>query len=203
MQKYQSTTPDWLYCEPAVDFSNNREIKKELVLLHGRNKKEYLTDFSSTFGQLDRNLAIAQCPTLCAELKKLDILKCLLGVVYVSIVHDKEWAIHCDVITDIGLNIPLINCHDTYTVWYDTEILDQRLPEYSVGTSLARTGRICNVENAKEIGRCNANKSYWINTNVPHRPETHHDKFRLAASLRFDPEPLDEKGQLFPHLIKC
>jgi hypothetical protein len=90
MQKYQSTTPDWLYQEPAVDFGSNREIKKELILLHGRNKKQYLTEFSSTFGQLNRDLAISQCPTLCAELKKLDILKCLLGVVYVSIVHDKH-----------------------------------------------------------------------------------------------------------------
>jgi glutamate N-acetyltransferase/amino-acid N-acetyltransferase len=55
---------------------------------------------------------------------------------------------------------------------------------------------------AVEVARVEANRPLWINTNVAHRPETHHDKLRLAASIRFYPEPLDEKGELWPHLVK-
>jgi hypothetical protein len=53
-----------------------------------------------------------------------------------------------------------------------------------------------------EIGRCDASIPHWINVNMIHRPETTHDQFRVAASVRFDPEPVDETGELWPHLIR-
>ena len=36
--------------------------------------------------------------------------------------------------------------------------------------------------------------------NVLHRPESTHANFRVAASLRFNPEPIDQYQQLWPHL---
>ena len=51
-------------------------------------------------------------------------------------------------------------------------------------------------------GRCNSDIPHWINVNVLHRPETHHDKFRVAASIRFSPDPVDTGGKLWPHLIR-
>ena len=74
--------------------------------------------------------------------------------------------------------------------------------DYLIGADSARTAIQGEVNSLVEIGRCEANVPRWINVNVLHRPETTHNKFRVAASLRFDPEPLDENRNLWPHLIK-
>jgi acyl-coenzyme A synthetase/AMP-(fatty) acid ligase len=62
--------------------------------------------------------------------------------------------------------------------------------------------RVKSPKTVKEIGRCDSSIPHWININTLHRPETTHDRFRVAASLRFYPEPLNEKRELWPHLIK-
>ena len=120
---------------------------------------------------------------------------------FVSVDASKEFPPHIDTL-DVGLNIPLSNCDDTFTVWYDAKILDQSFPKHVIGSPLVENARIVDKKNAVEIGRVESNRPLWLNTNVAHRPETHHDKLRMAASIRFYPEPINEKGELWPHLIK-
>ena len=120
---------------------------------------------------------------------------------FISVDASKEFPPHVDDRV-VGLNFPLLNCDDTYTVWYDAKILDQPFPDYVIGSELISRARITDKKHAVEIDRIEANQPLWIRTNVTHRPETHHDKFRLAASIRFNPEPVDENDNLWPHLIK-
>lgn len=202
MQKYQSTTPDWLYLQPNIDVDTLDTIKKELIKLSVANKPHNLVEYTSTFVAADRELTHKLCPTLIKELTRLELLKDFDFVALISVVGQTEFPPHVDVGTEVGLNIPLINCENTYTVWYDAKIVDQELPEYAIGSPIAHMARLCDPRTAKEIGRCDSSRPYWINTNVPHRPETHHDQFRLAASIRCYPDPINEKGELWPHLIK-
>jgi hypothetical protein len=202
MQKYQSTTPDWLYHKPNIDPDVLTIIKKELLKLSVADKPNNLVDYTSTFVAANRELTYKLCPTLIQQLDKFNLLKDFCFVAFISVIGQKEFPPHVDVGTDVGLNIPLMNCEDTYTVWYDAKIVDKELPNYAIGSEIAHMARVCDPRNVVEIGRCDSSHSYWINTNIPHRPETHHSKFRLAASIRFFPDPLGPNGELWPHLIK-
>ena len=209
MQKYSSTTPDWLYHSPALDIDALPLIQKELIKLSVHTRAGMLVPYSSTFvtygehiGSIDRKNIFDWCPVLIQELLRLRLLGSLRYVGFVSVSASKNFPPHIDTL-DVGLNIPLYNCDNTYTVWYDAKILDQPFPDHVIGTKTVKNARIVDQKNAVEIGRVEANQPWWINTNVAHRPETHHDKLRLAASIRFCPEPINEKGELWPHLIKC
>lgn len=205
MHKFQKSTPDWLYHTPNLDEHALPAIHKELLKL-SLQTKDNLVPYSSTFvcyghDEEERQKVLSACPMLAQELLRLKLLDNFHFIGFVSVDAQKEFPPHIDTL-DVGLNIPLYNCDGTYTVWYDAKILDQPFPDYVIGTPLVKAARIVDKKNAVEIGRVEANRPLWINTNVAHRPETHHDKLRLAASIRFYPEPLDKKGELWPHLIK-
>ena len=205
MQKYKSSTPDWLYHEPALDVNALPLIKKELsklVLQTKNNVVPYSSNFVCYGDELpEKQHILLTCPALVQELSRLKLLPCFSWIGFISVHASKEFPPHVDTM-DVGLNIPLYNCDNTFTVWYDTKILEQPLPEYVIGTRLVSYAKQANKINALEIGRVEANRPLWINTNVAHRPETHHDKLRMAASIRFSPEPINKKGELWPHLIK-
>lgn len=206
MQKYFQSTPDWLYQTPALDADALPLILKELIKLSVHTKSSLLVPYSSTFAVYgilpeERKNIFDWCPALIKELQRLKLLDSFYWVGFVSVDASKEFPPHIDTL-DVGLNIPLFNCDDTYTVWYDAKILDQGFPDHVIGTPIVEKARIVDKKNAVEIGRVEANRPLWINTNVAHRPETHHDKLRMAASIRFFPEPINETGELWPHLIK-
>jgi hypothetical protein len=205
MQKYSQSTPDWLYQSPALDHNVLSTIQKELLKVMIHSKENMMVPYSSTFfcyGQTDedRQRIWETCPTLKQELSRLKLLDTFYFIGFVSVDASKEFPPHIDTL-DVGLNIPLYNCDNTYTVWYDAKVLDQPMPDYVIGSALTGAARIVDKKNAVEIGRVEANLPLWINGNVAHRPETHHDKLRMAASIRFYPEPVDENGNLWPHLI--
>jgi hypothetical protein len=206
MQKYFQSTPDWLYQTPALDADALPLIHKELIKLSVHTKSSLLVPYSSTFAVYgilpeERKNIFDWCPALIQELQRLKLLDNFYWVGFVSVDASKEFPPHIDTL-DVGLNIPLFNCDDTYTVWYDAKILDQGFPDHVIGSPLVEKARIVDKKNAVEIGRVEANRPLWLNTNVAHRPETHHDKLRMAASIRFYPEPINETGELWPHLIK-
>jgi hypothetical protein len=206
MQKYFQSTPDWLYHSSALDDDALPAIQKELIKLSLHSKAKLMVPYTSTFAiygmdTAERKNVFDLCPTLMQELLRLKLLGSFYWIGFVSVDASKEFPPHIDTL-DVGLNIPLYNCDDTYTVWYDAKILDQPFPDHVIGSALVEKARIVDKKNAVEIGRVEANRPLWLNTNVAHRPETHHDKLRMAASIRFYPEPINEKGELWSHLIK-
>jgi hypothetical protein len=206
MQKYFQSTPDWLYQTPALDDNVLPDIQKELTKLSIHTRADMLVPYTSTFAVYgaspeQKKNVFDWCPVLCQELLRLKLLDNFYFIGFVSVDASKEFPPHIDTL-DVGLNIPLHNCDNTYTVWYDAKILDQPFPAHVIGTKAIEAARIVDKKNAVEIDRVEANRPLWLNTNVAHRPETHHDKLRMAASIRFYPEPINEKGELWPHLIK-
>lgn len=200
--KHRATTPDWMYYQANLDPVMLPIIQKELFKLFLITKKQNLVPYTSTFVTVEKELVCTTCPMMIEELDRLGIRDNFLSFAFISVQSDYEFPPHVDVACDIGLNIPIINCEGTYTVWYDGILKDQTVPVYVIGTNLVEISRIADPRTVTEIGRCDASIPHWINVNMIHRPETHHDKFRVAASLRFDPDPVNGKRELWPHLIK-
>lgn len=201
--KHRSTTPDWMHYEPDLNSELLPSIQKELKKLFMATKKQSLVPYTSTFVEIsDKQLMRSMCPTLMDEFCRLGLYDNFWCISFISVQSTNEFPPHVDVAADIALNIPLFNCDDTYTVWYDGKVKDQGLPKYAIGSPIAEVSRLADPRSVVEIGRCDANIPHWINVNILHRPETHHDKLRVAASVRFEPEPLNPDGSLWPHLIK-
>ena len=192
-----------MYHQANLDPAKFLNIQKELLKLFLITKKENLVPYTSTFVEInDKELMQTTCTTLMQEFQRLGIYNNFFVISFISVENNREFPPHVDVGVDIALNIPLINCEDTYTVWYDGKLKDQGLPTYAIGSPIAEISRVADPRTVTEVGRCDSSIPHWINVNMLHRPETHHDQFRVAASVRFDPEPVDEKGELWPHLIK-
>jgi hypothetical protein len=199
--RYQSTTPTWLYQQPAFTTTMTSTIQKELKQLFFATKKFCLVPYTSTYMEFDDPLLVSKfCPQMSEELHRLGLQLKLIA--FISVVIDRNFPAHVDVMSEVALNIPLFHCDGTYTVWYDGKIIQKESEDYLIGAESARNAIEGDADSLIEIGRCEANVPRWINVNVLHRPETSHNQLRVAASLRFDPEPLDEKGNLWPHLIK-
>lgn len=199
MNKFKDSTPDWLYHQANLDIDLLPQITKELKKFFLSNKQQALIPMTSTYVEYYN---ITTCPTLIQQLEQWDLYKNFWGLAFISVDSKKIFPPHVDADVDCALNIPLFNCEGTYTVWYDGVITDNELPEYAKGIKIAEIARVADPRTVKEIGRCDSSISHWININILHRPETTHDQFRVAASLRFNPEPLDENRNLWPHLIK-
>jgi hypothetical protein len=202
MYKFSAATPDWLHQQPNLSVDALPAIKKELLVLFELTKELTLVPYTSTYMEINKDEWVEQyCPTLCKELQRLKLRDSLKILAFVSVVIDKHFPAHVDAESEVALNIPLINCDNTYTVWYDGQTQSKEFDDYLIGIESARTAIEGTTDSLIEIDRCEANVPRWINVNVLHRPETQHDKFRVAASLRFDPEPLDNHGQLRSHLV--
>jgi hypothetical protein len=199
MYKFKDSTPDWLYHPANLDDNLLPQIQKELKKFFLSNKNQSLVPMTSTYIEY---YDIKTCPTLIQQLEQWDLYTKFWGLAFISVDSTKIFPPHVDADVDCALNIPVFNCEGTYTVWYDGVITDNELPDYAKGIKIAEISRIADPRTVKEIGRCDSSIPHWLNINVLHRPETTHDQFRVAASLRFNPEPLDENRELWPHLIK-
>jgi hypothetical protein len=199
MYKFKDSTPDWLYHPANLDDNLLPQIQKELKKFFLSNKNQSLVPMTSTYIEY---YDITTCPTLIQQLEQWDLYTKFWGLAFISVDSTKIFPPHVDADVDCALNIPVFNCEGTYTVWYDGVITDNELPDYAKGIKIAEISRIADPKTVKEIGRCDSSIPHWLNINVLHRPETTHDQFRVAASLRFTPEPLDKNRELWPHLIK-
>ena len=102
MQKYQSTTPDWLYLLPNIDADALGTIKKELIKLSAVDRPNNLVKYTSTFVAANLELTYKLCPTLIQQLERLQLLKDFCFVAFISVVGQKEFPPHVDVGTDVG-----------------------------------------------------------------------------------------------------
>lgn len=133
------------------------------------------------------------CPSLINELKRLGIDDLLIFLALITVRSGSKFPIHIDypdqARQSFGLNIPVLNCKNSFTVWYDAEPMAHEYVDSHIMTSELVSASIpCREETAIEIDRCDANVPHWINNYVPHKPVCLHDKFRINASVRFTPK---------------
>lgn len=85
-----------------------------------------------------------------------------------------------------GLNIPLVNCEGTYTIWYDATI--NREPVTTEVEDLMAARLAEHDKPYTEIDRLEASTPAWVNVCIPHAPYSDHNETRVLISARFTPE---------------
>jgi hypothetical protein len=194
-----SQVPKWLYKPANLTKQETKLIQFELLGFLKNFCKENNTNFLSLTNQficltrdhLFNNLH--NLPTLNKVLSRMQIKHFFKSIGFIVVNENKYFPIHIDHYDtewmNVGLNIPVLNCDGSRTVWYDSMPDDNdEMPEY-IGeiTKISSSVSVkCIQDNVKEIGSCDANKPHWINIAVPHAPRCTHSKLRINASLRFN-----------------
>jgi len=181
--------PDWNWRK--IDVNNLAEIQKELwnvvpevipdwETAPGQFKHvevELVKKFSPLYSELISILGLAERWHICA---------------LITTNRNTTLPIHTDVddpsIRCFAFNVPIINCEDSYTVWFKAEdpVINTINPEDGKDKVL-----FYNEETAVEIDRMPATTCAVVNNYTPHRPVTEHSKFRAILSSRFNPELFD------------
>ena len=192
--------PDWLYrkCEITEDELYN--IRKELI--------PHLKDLCPGIATLPPQLYSIKIedlkkysPTLCNFLQRLNLLDRWTFACFLLGNNNLEnkWKIHVDdplLNRCFALNIPLMYCRDTYTVWYDVKDR-KKSNEVKINSQLDKLSdaypgpEYFTPDQCVEIGRLEASQCAFVNITVPHVPEINHNKLRINLSLRFWPELFD------------
>jgi hypothetical protein len=185
--------PDWLYKSANIKQELYKPIQKELQQIFYYKFKDIPTNeiISHFVIPAPAEYIKSNCPNLMKQLKEYDLDSNLLCLAMIIVANGQDYPIHVDTLNPgymtLGLNIPVLNCKDSYTAWYDTDILYHE--SFAVDILNAKgfsTAVPCNSNDAVEIDRCDANTPSWINVARPHNAICNHDKLRVNASLRFD-----------------
>ena len=91
----------------------------------------------------------------------------------------------------IAFNIPLINCHQSYTVWYQMTGSHKQVRDIDNDPAKSDAIYYDDESAAVEIDRMPADTCAFINVYTPHRPVTYHENFRAVLTTRFYPEIFD------------
>ena len=183
------TMPDWNWYK--VNVPNILEIQQELKPLIDKIIPDWQTS-ESQFVHVDVD-SIKSISKLYTELIcELGLEKRWHTSAIITTNYGKSLPIHTDVydplIRCFAFNIPLINCDDSYTVWYNAT--SPRINTDDPGDGKDKV--LWYDENtAVEIDRMPATTCAFVNNHVPHKPVTKHNNFRAILSSRFDPELFD------------
>jgi hypothetical protein len=182
--------PNWLHLPAAIDPIKLPSIQRELLQVSRWAIKDISKSPSEFINVDDVDKVLHTCPTLVEEFKRLGILDIVYLISIITVRPGSYFPIHIDYPDpgrlSFGLNIPVLNCTDSYTVWYNAKVLPHEyLPEHIITSQLVSVASPCDEENAIEIGRVECSTPSWINNHVPHRPHCLHDKFRINSSFRF------------------
>lgn len=191
--------PDWLYKTANITRDETKKLELELL----RYLKNWCIQNNTTISKLESQFIFQPTKidyfeknsTLYQVLSRMKIDSLFAYIGFIIVTENKYFPIHIDYYnTDfmsIGLNIPVLNCNGSRTVWYDSIPEDNDdMPDYigeltkvSVSVSVK-----CVQDNVKEIGFCDATVPSWINNAIPHAPRCNHNKLRINCSLRFNPK---------------
>ena len=190
---------DWLY-KPA-NVSADKYNGELMNLIHAVNP-----NFESTAGRqfypVDHELFKKTCPDLMSLITKWGLQDRLSEVAIIWLNKGAKFGIHRDFPSwrarNLALNIPIINCNNSYTVWYDVELAKEKDAElqsldttYGDNNYIKHTQAVKDESKAVEIARIESNRCWWVNVFQPHAPVVNHDNFRALLSVRFWPEIFD------------
>jgi len=180
--------PKWLY--KLIEIENlvevQEELKAALYKLHPKFDNALPKYFYHSKDQLE-----SMVPKYMAYMDLLGVLSRWRGSAIVSTNYGLKFPVHIDSENwlDIcyGLNIPVLNCEGTYTVWYDATVSD--IYVNSPGVPQGGGTKIIDITKPiTEIGRLEMVQPAWVNVSLPHAPLSTHKKPRAVFSARFEPE---------------
>jgi hypothetical protein len=181
--------PNWLYKVISVD--NLEAIQKELLPVLYREIPNFEID-KSQFVYVLREKIEPYTPLYVDFIRSLGILDRWHYSAFITTntnslpvhVDSLDWQTRC-----YGLNLPLVNCEGTYTIFYNAEINEEQYRNSNDSKSTARLIKPNSIP--IEIDRVESTTTMWINTCIPHAPVSTHSKPRAIISARFRPEVHD------------
>jgi hypothetical protein len=196
--------PTWLY--KTIDIPNVNDIQKEFQMVLDCYPLEMagVPGYDLIIG--NKELIAQHCPLFVNLLKNLNLLDRWDYTAWsMSTIPGENIIIHTDYDwrdRSFALNIPILNCHDSYTAWYKPrpgtgvkhlrqheELKDYPLPEKWQDHYPGQQWRAEDIEG--EIDRMAASQPAFVNHSIPHRPVTYHNDTRILISTRFLPELFD------------
>jgi hypothetical protein len=193
---------DWTYVPAKITAARTELISQELVNYWTYLTRDKTINVSRFLFAVPDQAFHECCPVLKETLDELELFEHLDGLGFFVVPPKQPTAIHIDLGYNTVLNFPVLNCDDSYTVWYrdPVEMVEDNPYHISTDTVLNKTedseisqhfaGAYKNIpyfftDASKEFARVEANQALWVNGNIPHRPEVLHDRFRVLATLRF------------------
>lgn len=181
---------EWLYKKANIDIEDHKIEIYNLL-------QEVIPDLSKAlnpqFILVDHKIFENNCANIYEKLKHWGISD-RLGEIGMIFQKGNINPIHRDFSNwrrrNIALNLPVLNCEKSYTVWYDAEVI-KPMPCRDGETVYAKHSLLVNEATAVEIDRCDSTIPHWINVYVPHTARVEHDKYRISLSIRFHPELFD------------
>jgi hypothetical protein len=198
----------WTYKYAPINEKALAGIQQELINLWNEytSEKNYTT-CRFVYIVMDQKVS-ENCPELVKEVARLKLNDILEGVGFLVVPPGCYTPLHTDNGTSITLSIPVINCDDSYTVWYrDPERLelntdldhlgigkDTLLNPDSAEDVLVEYLQVAQlpyfkIDAEKELDRVECTRALWLNTAIPHRAEVLHNELRVLATLRFTELP--------------
>jgi hypothetical protein len=128
------------------------------------------------------------CPALCSYLKSINLYDRWNRTGISKLDAGGRLPLHSDGRCRCALNVPILNCGDSYTIWYSAEVADSIKPVMINGAPTDATYIAYQEECAIEIDRVCSDQPLWVNVQTPHTGINYSDKTRMVLTLRFDPE---------------
>jgi hypothetical protein len=140
-----------------------------------------------TFNIIDTARLLDLVPSLA---KWLDIVGLKNNLLYAGLpctAPHSNGSIHTDGKCTESINLPVYNCNDGYSVWYDA-IQMGSIAESVSGKSTCRAAEYVPYlhAGAVELARISNKHPIWFNTAVPHRGVNLSNRPRIILTLRFN-----------------
>jgi len=184
---------EWLYRPAKInieDYRTDLEQLRQAVMPD-------LDQFNDThFIPVSHDDLRTNCPNIIHLIQSWDLEDRMAENALILVKPNKHYAIHRDFplwkARNIALNLPVANCEDSYTGFYEAEVLPRETMNGKLGENIYVNHALAvKDDTAKEIGRCDSWIPHWINVYVPHAPIVNHGLVRIALSIRFRPELFD------------
>ncbi len=178
----------WLYKKPKyLNQSVLQILQKELKVLLDKVVENNLNLYiDKLVSEKNYEVIKTTCPNLIKFLKISKLDRFSVQVCYL-ISNSNHNSIHIDEGTEgYALNIPIQNCENTCTVWYQAHDRIGDAQVYATDTwEQAGAAPIFDRNSSVEIDRINSNIPHWVNIHVPHSIEQNHNDLRINSSIRF------------------
>jgi hypothetical protein len=180
--------PSWFY--KLIEIKNFVEIQEELKQALYQINPNFDNEIPNYFYHPKDKLETL-VPKYMEYMDSIGVLHRWRGSSIISTNYGMKFPIHIDsenwLEVSYGLNIPVINCEGTYTVWYDATVSTTYVDKLGVPKE-RMTKYIDNTKPIVEIERLEMIQPAWINVSIPHAPVSTHNKPRAIFSARFEPE---------------
>jgi hypothetical protein len=187
--KYSPLNLDWYYS--YVDIPNLATITQELIDLKLSIKDK--TQYNQYYSNVSAHAARAKCPALMKYLWGVGLSHKFFRLLYSENMIDGSPP-HVDTYDPqycmYSLNIPLLECDNSYTAWFNTN--NDQLSQSVESPDMYAT--INDGDILTEICRVESNRPLLANTTILHRGVTRNPN-RTLVGLRFRPELTHEDLQ--------